>query len=112
MDFIIHVLAMLAIKDSGEYWEGCRGNKWSKSKYSREEAFLAAESLVNCRGCEDCEDCVDCANCKDCKGCSNCFYCEACWRCDLCGFCINQEFITNQKYKEKPRVNLVIVKAR
>ncbi|TLD85825.1 hypothetical protein [Helicobacter sp. MIT 05-5294] len=47
------------------FWE-INGNKWSKDKFSEEEAKALSNTLCDCI---DCVDCVECKRCEDCKDC-------------------------------------------
>ena len=96
------------------YWEFKNGNKFSKLKYSYEDAKELNASLVNCANCIDCVNCTDCQNCKGCVDCKECVYCRFCTECENCAFCASCMFcygcqhmaFENEKQGRKIRVIL------
>lgn len=66
----------MELKESAKYWKDKNGNKWSKSRYTIEEAQAASDSLITCKDCKNCWNCKDCWDCEDCE---NCKGCEECW---------------------------------
>ena len=96
------------------YWEFKNGNKFSKHKYSYEDAKELNASLVNCANCIDCVNCTDCQNCKGCVDCKECVYCRFCTECENCAFCASCMFcygcqhmaFENEKQGRKIRVML------
>ncbi|MGF6375067.1 hypothetical protein M2140_000101 [Clostridiales Family XIII bacterium PM5-7] len=76
-----------------KYWTDSRGNQWSQSLYSKEEAEKWSLSLVDCDGCIDCKNCTGCgfcnrcSDCERCMHCKNCIGCVRCHSCDACEYC-------------------------
>lgn len=58
-----------------EFWIFENKNRFSKSKYTQEEAAELAKMLSNCKDCVDCENCENCYNCDDCVNCEDCVDC-------------------------------------
>lgn len=76
--------------DSGDYWMDGYRNKWSKSRYTYDQAVDYSHSLINCHNCTDCLDCIECTNCHNCISCRSCLNCTDCYECISC---IEQENI-------------------
>ena len=99
---------MKKVKSYYSYWKDKDNNRWSKSKYSQEEAQACSETLINCSKCIDCEESRDCTNCRECKrgvslryctrcyDCRNCIYCGGC---DVCSNLNNREYYSNNHKK-------------
>lgn len=66
-----------------KYWI-IDGNKWSKNRYSLEEAYKHSKTLKECVNCIDCIECSYCTNCINCEKCVLCFNCEDCIDCKYC----------------------------
>ena len=89
-----------SLVETDKYWKDFNNNKWSKNRYSYEEALEYSRTLVNCRNCINC---LDCRNCKNCTDCIDCSCCTGCCNCFGCVFCIRA---TDQHhYMEKPSNN-------
>ena len=89
-----------SLVETDKYWKDFNNNKWSKNRYSYEEALEYSRTLVNCRNCINC---LDCRNCKNCTDCIDCSCCTGCCNCFGCVFCIRE---TDQHhYMKKPSNN-------
>ena len=66
------------IKEDGKYWIFENGNKYTKSKFTKELATCLNRTLINCKNCIDCERCNNCDSCNNCEGCHNIFFKEDC----------------------------------
>ena len=89
-----------SLVETDKYWKDFNNNKWSKIRYSYEEALEYSRALVNCRNCINC---LDCRNCKNCTDCIDCSCCTGCCNCFGCVFCIRE---TDQHhYMKKPSNN-------
>ena len=55
-------------------------NKYSKSKFSKEEVIELNNSLKNCFDCINCFNCTNCIDCIHCYGCNNCTGCTDSYR--------------------------------
>jgi hypothetical protein len=78
------------MKELNNRWYDNRNNSWDMDKYSKEDAEVASNGLVNCHSCHDshyCYDCYDCYDCHDCHGCNNCNNCNYCHYCLFCYYC-------------------------
>ena len=88
------------IKETDDYFVYEYGNKYSKDKFTREQANEDIKTLencydcINCKDCKDCKDCIGCYDCKDCEDCIGCYDCYdcasciGCYNCDDCADCI------------------------
>lgn len=84
---------MKKVKSYYSYWKDKDNNRWSKSKYSQEEAQACSELLINCSNCIDCEESSDCKNCRECKRCISLRYCTRCYDCRNCIYCEDDKSI-------------------
>ena len=71
----------IVLDDINCHWMDPRGNKWSVSEFTRDEAKANSSKL---RACYDCVDCTHCTNCVGCRGCRNCDWCFECVSCHEC----------------------------
>lgn len=85
-----------------KYWI-IDGNKWSKNRYSLEEAYNYSKTLKECVNCIDCIECSYCTNCINCEKCVLCFNCEDC---NDCKYCVESEVEENpiQNFRQ-PKIN-------
>jgi len=75
------------------YWIDENNNKWSRVKYTHEEAIKLSGSMISCINCIDsdscnfCNSCNFCDSCNSCNSCNSCYSCNSCNSCDSCNFC-------------------------
>lgn len=75
-------------QDEHYYYDG--SNRWSKSRYTEEQAQMAAKTLIDCKNmtdCSDCSHCSRCSRCSSCLHCSRCSRCSGCLHCSRCSYC-------------------------
>jgi hypothetical protein len=86
----------MVIKEDEQYYIFENNNKYSKNKYTKEEAIIANATLVDCTNCincikcytcDDCDTCIDCYNCYSCYKCYDCKDCPDCYDCNDCYYC-------------------------
>ena len=69
------------VKLINNYYVDSNNNRWSRFKYTEEEATrhsLHLRTSYNCLDCTYCTDCIDCISCKDCISCIDCNNCIGC----------------------------------
>ena len=76
--------------DTGDYWMDGYRNRWSKSRYTYDQAMEYSKTLHDCH---ECVDCLDCTGCRDCHNCISCRNCLDCFDCYECISCVTQENI-------------------
>lgn len=73
-----------SLKESDKYWIDGYKNKWSKERYTYDEALEYSKTLIDCSNCVNCLNCIDCHDCVDCIDCHICYQCNKCYHCTYC----------------------------
>lgn len=77
----------MELKETPVCWIDDNNNKWSKDKFTKEEAQRCSAGLHQCVDCVDCEDCHFCSGCGNCVSCYYCSASNGCVNCAHCSYC-------------------------
>lgn len=76
-DELVTSKVVLKEVDDFAYWvDESTNNMWSTHKYTKEDAEVAIDTLIECSDCVDCHYCIECVNCIGCFGCVGCNICD------------------------------------